>query len=80
MNVALTTFDADKTRRQQQYGSVENSATSSLIYIRLYVLGARYSIGVSISMVLKLFLVLLTPHRQEPVLLIISTNMGGLKG
>jgi hypothetical protein len=61
MNVALTTFDADKTL--VQYGSVENSATSSLIYIRLYVLAARYSVGVSISMVLKLFLVLLTLHR-----------------
>jgi hypothetical protein len=65
MNVALT-FDADKTL--VQYGSVENSATSSLIYIRLYVLAARYSVGcylieVSISMVLKLFLVLLTIHR-----------------
>lgn len=61
MNVALTTFDADKTL--VQYGSVENSATSSLIYIRLYLLASRYSVGVSISMVLKLFLVLLTPHR-----------------
>lgn len=73
MNVALTTFDVDKTRRQQQqYGSVENSAISSLIYIRLYMLAARYSVGVSISMVPKLFLALelLTPHRQEPVLLI----------
>ena len=60
MNVALTTFDADKTLA---YNTVplRDSATSSLIYIRLYLLASRYSVGVSISMVLKLFLVTAHP-------------------